>query len=120
MWVYSQSTGSLRHDDALTAVTCYSGAGDCKNQPDAQDQHGKGPIPRGRYQMCQPVNSEHGPYSIPLAPDFDNQMFGRSGFLIHGDSITHPGRASKGCIVAPRSVREEMWVSGDRILEVVE
>ena len=44
---------------------------------------------------------------------------GRSGLLMHGDSKEHPGSASHGCVILPRSVREEVWQSGDRDLEVV-
>lgn len=45
-------------------------------------------------------------------------MCGRSGFLIHGDSIAHTGQASHGCIILPRSVREQIAASGDDELEV--
>ena len=53
-----------------------------------------------------------------LWPDAANQMFGRGDFLLHGDSIEHPGCASKGCIIMPRDVRQQVWQSGDRELQV--
>jgi hypothetical protein len=37
---------------------------------------------------------------------------------MHGDSKEHPGCASQGCIILPRPVREQVWHSGDRELEV--
>ena len=45
-------------------------------------------------------------------------MFGRDGFLIHGDSIVHTGQASQGCIILPRSIREQIAASEDDELEV--
>lgn len=45
-------------------------------------------------------------------------MFGREGFLIHGDSIVHMGQASHGCIILPRSIREQIAASGDDEIEV--
>jgi hypothetical protein len=52
-------------------------------------------------------------------PDRGTETFGRSEFRIHGDSIAHPGMASHGCIILPRAVRDAIWRSGDRALEVV-
>ncbi|HYE46677.1 MAG TPA: hypothetical protein VEA44_12995, partial [Caulobacter sp.] len=53
-------------------------------------------------------------------PDDVHEATGRSAFRIHGDSVRAPGTASKGCIILPRAVREAIWRSGDRDLEVVE
>jgi len=55
-----------------------------------------------------------------LTPDPSNIMYGRAGFLIHGDSTAHFGRASDGCIVMPINVRHTIWASGDRQVEVVQ
>ena len=64
--------------------------------------------------MEKPIDTEtHGPYVIPLKPDPGNQMFGRSGFLCHGDSKKEPGTASLGCIIQNNIVRHGMWESGD-------
>jgi hypothetical protein len=46
-------------------------------------------------------------------------MFGRSGFLMHGDNIRLPGTASEGCIILPRDLREAIWNSADHTLEVI-
>lgn len=119
MWIFEQATGRLLHDNMREAVG-YSGAGDCKNDPTAQDVHNAGPIPRGSYTIGEPVDTvTHGPYVLRLTPDSDNEMCGRSGFLIHGDSVVHPGTASQGCIIMPKMVREKIWRSGDHELEVV-
>ena len=61
-----------------------------------------------------------GPFTLVLAPAPGTETHGRSAFRIHGDSIRLPGTASHGCIILPRPVREAIWASGDRDLEVVE
>lgn len=119
MWTWEQGTGRLLRDGDQVAVG-YSGAGEGKNNPDMQSVHNVGPVPVGRYSIGGPHDTmTHGPYVLPLNPDPANEMFGRSGFLIHGDSVVHPGTASEGCIILGRSTRTEVWESGDRDLEVV-
>lgn len=118
-WAYSQASGKLAHDGADVAFG-YSGAGDGKNNPAMQDAHNVGPIPQGAYTINEPKDTvTHGPYVLPLTPDAENEMFGRAGFLIHGDSVVHPGTASEGCIIVPRAVREQIWASGDTRMTVV-
>lgn len=98
----------------------YSGQPDCKNDPDKCALHDRGPIPPGLYTIEPPRDTEtHGPYVLPLTPNEKNEMYGRSGFLIHGDSVSHPGSASHGCIILPRVVREAIHKSADINLEVV-
>lgn len=119
MWIYEQDKGVLRRLGQVF-TDCYSGAGDGKNDPAMQGVHNRGPIPQGIYMICPPENTEtHGPYVLPLIPDPQNLMFGRAGFLIHGDSVQHPGQASEGCIIASRVARESVWASGDRTLNVI-
>jgi len=125
MWTYIQKTGELLHNGAHVA-TGYSGfndpeAGqDGKNNPDLQSVHEVGPIPVGQYSIGTPVNTlTHGPFVLPLTPNPSNQMFGREGFLIHGDSVVEPGTASRGCIILARSVRNEVAASGDNSLQVI-
>lgn len=119
MWTYAQRTGALTRDDGMIVAVGYSGAGAGKNNPDAQDLHDVGPLPRGHYFIEPPVDTRtHGPFVLWLDPDVDNVMYGRSGFGIHGDSVIHPGMASEGCIVLPRAIREQIWNSGDHRLTV--
>lgn len=118
-WRYRQSTGALSLDGEHVADG-YAGKGDGKNNPDMQDAHNVGPLPRGLYTIGEPCDTQtHGPYVLRLTPDGANEMCGRAGFLIHGDSSSHPGSASEGCIIMPRAVREQIWDSGDRDLEVL-
>lgn len=99
----------------------YSGFANGKNNPVLQDIHNTGPIPVGVYTLKPPIDSPmHGDYAIPLEPVVTNQMFGRSLFLIHGDSRVHPGDASRGCIIVAYKVRVAMWESNDHVLKVIE
>lgn len=119
-WTYAQKTGDLEQDGRHVA-TGYSGTGDGKNNPNMQDVRNVGPIPEGDWTIGgPPINTEnHGPYVLLLNPTAETETFGRSGFLMHGDSKEHPGGASEGCVILPRAVREKVWTSGDRDLKVV-
>jgi hypothetical protein len=120
LWRYVQTTGQMLSPSASLLVVCYSGKGIGRNNPTMQAVHDIGPIPRGLYTMKEPEDTvEHGPAVIWLIPNPANEMFGRFGFGIHGDSIPHPGNASDGCIIEPRTDRLQMWDSGDHDLEVV-
>jgi hypothetical protein len=126
MWKYEQSTGNLYQPDDTLLATGYSGGNEGENpegvnNPSMQNIKRVGPIPVGFYTFGEVVLKSHlGPFAIPLMPDKDNEMFGRSGFYMHGDhDDTHPPQsASEGCIIVPRAVREEVYASLDRILQV--
>jgi hypothetical protein len=119
MWTYEQFTGRILQNDRLVGVG-YAGSPQGKDNPDMQDVAQTGPLPRGLYTIEAPQNSPHtGPFTLDLTPDPGNKMFGRSEFRIHGDSIEHPGTASEGCIIMARSIREQIWTSGDHELHVV-
>ena len=119
MWRYYQSTGELEHDGEHVA-SGYAGADAGKNNPQAQTEHNVGPLPRGEYTIGAPSDTKtHGPYVLHLTPDPTNEMFGRAGFLIHGDSMVNPGTASEGCMIFSRTVREQVWESGDHRLQVL-
>jgi len=119
MWTYGQMTGSLRGSTIGIIARGYAGAGAGKNNPDMDHVPNTGPLPRGKYTIGRPYNSSHSPYTLRLTPDPKNVMHGRSGFLIHGDSIANPGTASQGCIILPRAVRQKIFESGDHDLQVV-
>lgn len=119
-WVYEQLTGRLSLDGGSIIAIGYSGAGAGKNNPTEENMQNVGPIPEGLYDIEEPFDSPtHGPFALRLLPDTGNVMFGRSGFLIHGDSIERPGEASEGCIILPRIARQDIWDSGDHVLQVV-
>lgn len=118
-WIYRQRTGELLRDQTYVA-TGYAGRDKGKNNPLMQDVPNTGPLPCGWYTLEAPVDTKtHGPYVLWLEPDKENQMFGRSAFGIHGDSVRDPGTASEGCMIFPRWARQKMWESGDHRLQVI-
>lgn len=119
-WTYSQSTGELKHDGVVVNRHGYSGAGSGKNNPAMQSVANVGPIPQGTYTIgAARANMSRGRWTMPLLPNSGTNTFGRTGLLIHADSIHHPGEASTGCIILPPPVRHNIATSTDRKLEVV-
>ncbi len=117
-WIYSQSTGYLTHNGVHIA-TGYSGNGEGKNNPAMQNVPNEGPCPQGSYQIGAPKDDPNvGPFAMPLTPEPGTDTFGRFAFMIHGDSIVHPGTASEGCIIMLRDARNQIWQSGDHELVV--
>lgn len=101
-------------------ATGWSGRLAGKNNPVLEPAHNIGPIPRGTYAIGAPENYPHtGPYSLPLTPGADNQMFGRAAFLIHGAARVNPELSSEGCIILAPDARVAIWQSGDHELVVV-
>ena len=117
-WTYSQSTGHMSHNGQLVGIG-YSGHDDGKNNPSMQTVPNVGPIPQGQYSIGAPRDSDKvGPFALPLDPMAGTNTFGRSAFMIHGDSIVHPGTASEGCIIILRDVRNQIAASNDPALIV--
>jgi hypothetical protein len=121
--IYEQATGRMLisqngHYDTLAVGYSGSLSRHARNDPDQQCVVRAGPVPRGLYRIGAPEIGPS-PYSLRLAPDPSNDMCGRSGFLIHGDSISHPGDASDGCIILTRRERETIVASGLKNLVVV-
>jgi hypothetical protein len=139
VWTIHQRNGLLEDFKGFRHGCGYAGHGEGKNNPILQDiragcrcingwvpiegltENDWGPLPRGIYTMQEPVDTpSHGPYVLWLTPDPANEMFHRSGFGIHGDSLEHPGLASEGCFCVPRATRELMWGSNDHKIQVIE
>ena len=119
-WTYVIDSGRMYTDSGDLLGVGYSGDPEHKNNPAAQSLADQGPIPTGVYTIGEPEDTaDHGPFVLPLTPDPTNEMYGRSAFLIHGDRIGAPGTASKGCIILARDVRNDVWQSGDRTLDVI-
>jgi len=136
-WEYSQSTGNLTYvDDYNNNRTPtdegYSGTGAGLNNPDRQDERNIGPVPRGMYTIGpqenyivdrDPDRIENDNYtlwgSMPLIPDSDTELHGRSGFMIHGDNQAGNNTASQGCPVFGPKTRNRITNSGDNRLRVV-
>lgn len=119
MYVYSQSKGEMRDVANDLVGLGYSGFAQGKNNPNLQAQANIGPIPQGGYSMGDLFHSDaDGPDCIRLTPDPETMTFGRSGFLIHGDSLEHAGSASHGCIILSHRARLILGTSSDRRLYV--
>jgi hypothetical protein len=98
----------------------YSGSGGGKNNSAAQELKSLGPIPIGNYKIGAAfTHKTKGPVCMRLTPAKTNNMFGRRGFMIHGDSIARPGTASTGCIILARFVRQLIDKSKDKDLQVI-
>ena len=106
------------------AADGYSGHGVGVNCPEMQDESMVGPLPRGKYTVMPAVtHPKLGPVAMALVPDFENVMYGRSAFFIHGDNNRGDRSASEGCIILPRAVRNviaQTVSGGHNRLEVVE
>lgn len=119
MWTFERAKGKLIAPTG-TEFTAYSGHGVGVNNPALESVHDVGPIPSGLWDIGTPFNdAQHGPYAMHLTPHSNTNTFGRDGFLCHGDSITHPGQASLGCVIAAHDVRVMIWTSGDHVLRVI-
>ena len=119
MYTYHQLNDALTRNGTLL-LTGYAGHGVGLNNPALENQHDIGPLPRGRYRMTALIDSPHtGLATIILDPEPANQMFGRSGFRIHGDNAANNHTASDGCIIGGHAAdRAQIWKSGDHDLTV--
>jgi hypothetical protein len=126
LWEYSQSQGTLWYfppeGGAATLISTggYAGNGVYLNDGTAQGRSREGPLPVGTYTIeDQRFSRNTGAAAMPLTPDPGNNTFGRSSFQIHGDNGRGDRSASEGCIIKPRSVRDLIQQSTDRVLRVV-
>lgn len=122
MFTFVQRNGGWYSPSGVLIGHGYSGfPPDGVNNPKMQGVRGVGPIPQGMWHTDgNPYDSDTtGLYSIKLVPMPGTNVFGRGSFRMHGDLLFHPGFASHGCIVLPRSFREGFWDSGDHQIHVV-
>lgn len=117
MFVYNQ-TGRLTFNG--NQYWAYSGFSDGKNNHAMENIADIGPIPCGDWEIIRwdDHHAEKGPQVAVLRPVGHN-AFGRTAFLIHGDSIENPGKASHGCIITLRTTRDLLRASGIRQLKVI-
>ena len=125
MYVYEIASGKLYSANGNLISEGYSGSEEAKNNPAAVQEVAKGPIPPGLYtmSMIRDVNGQPCDYEdkkkpvIRLIPDRTNEMYGRSGFLIHGDNTDHT--ASEGCVIMDYPTRVYLASGADNRLEVI-
>jgi len=115
-WIYEVNKNAFYHNGNFEFYGLYAGAPGYENNTKYECVRDKGPLPRGRYRIVG-VPFKHkkaGPFTLRLEPLPGNNMCGRAGFLIHGDSSRHPGTASNGCIILAPHFRRVIWDSLDK------
>ncbi|WP_416261639.1 tlde1 domain-containing protein [Gibbsiella quercinecans] len=120
-WVYKVSSRSFYLNGTYQFSTRYSGRPGYKDNSANECVKGNGPLPRGKYTIGAPfAHPKTRAWTMRLTPNASNNMCGRDGFMIHGDSSRHPGEASDGCIIVDLSGRKAIAASGDTSLTVEE
>lgn len=125
-WIYEQGTGRFLHrngDRTRLVAIGYAGAPPCLNDPAKDHVRQCGPIPKGSYRLRVLKHPRFAAPAIFCDPFESNEMFGRSGFYIHGDNRHGDRTASTGCIILSRLVRSKVADAisrGDGRLDVVE
>lgn len=119
-WTYNVRLKTFKHNGAYRLSALYPGAPGYKDNPTHECVKDLGPIPKGKYKIVGiPFTHERaGKFTLRLESDKSNNMCGRNGFLIHGESRDHPGEASNGCIVLEPDFRKAIWNSMDKELIV--
>ena len=119
MWTFSYR-GSIWRDDGPKSGA-YSGHGDALNNAAYQSAEGLGPIPVGQYRIGTFFDHPRlGPCVAHLTPVNNTNVYGRSGFFIHGDNVAMDHSASDGCIIVNRAIRTAIRASDDTNLTVTE
>jgi hypothetical protein len=117
MFIYEQETGRFYHAKLLSIG--YAGHGEGINNGSLQHKRDVGPIPAGDWKIGANPISAPTVTTLTLEPEPATKTFGRSGFLIHGDSAGGTKAASRGCIVLPRHVRLQVAGATDKRLLVI-
>lgn len=119
-WIYEVKSKSFYLNEKFKFKARYAGAPGYKDDTKYECVQNKGPLPRGKYRIVGKPFRHHkaGRFTLRLEPYASNNMCGRGGFLIHGDSTEHIGEASNGCIVANPGDRMAIWDSMDKELIV--
>ena len=121
MWTYQQSTGNLTDPYGKVIGVGYAGHGPGIDNPADEEIRNIGPLPTGKYTIGPFYDDPHGkgPLVAHLIPDPANEMYGRSGMMIHGDTAAHNQTASEGCIVLAHNLRAAIASSLDDDLLVI-
>jgi len=119
MWKYEQSTGKMFQPDGEFFALGYAGHKEGLNNGAKESTPDVGPIPKGLWQIGPAfTHAKAGPVTMRLTMQ-KGSLFGRSGFLIHGDNPNGDRSASNGCIILPRWARLKISESPVKSLLVV-
>ncbi|MDT3563578.1 DUF2778 domain-containing protein [Cronobacter malonaticus] len=118
-WVYKVSVNKFYLNGTYQFDAEYSGRPGYWNDSANECISNRGPLPRGTYTIGPAFNHPRTrAYTMRLTPYIENQMCGRDGFMIHGNSGAHPTQASDGCIILNLQGRMAINDSSDKILVV--
>lgn len=105
VWRYTIATGVMDNGLGQTFFG-YAGKGMWMNDPGSIREKNLGPLPVGSYAIGSPrLHPRLGPLAFRLDPIPGTEMYGRSGFFIHGDNARGDHSASSGCIILNRMAR---------------
>lgn len=97
----------------------YCGTGIGRNNPAMCSVKNVGPIPVGFHEIGMPYHHpKEGVLTMNLTPQPATNTFGRGAFHIHGNNSRND--ASHGCIILDEPIREQIAVSGEKYLTVLE
>lgn len=115
-WTYNVMMKTFKRNGEYKFSALYAGAPGYKDNPEYECLRDRGPLPRGKYRITGVpfTHKKAGRFTLRLEPDKGNNMCNRSSFLIHGESQTHPGEASNGCIILDPRFRKAIWDSKDK------
>ncbi len=112
---YANKIGEFTNGRNGKKYSAYSGDCDHYNDENSMKLKFKGPLPIGKWEVTK-IESHKGPFTARLQPCPGTEVYGRDGFLIHGDNAKMNLTASQGCIVVEKDCREHIQ-QGD-LLEV--
>ena len=121
-WTFEIPTGRYFNPSGAYVSTGYAGNGPDKDNVDSEAIVGQGPLPEATYAMGKWFDDpEKGPIVCHLTPLPGSEMYDRDAlsFMIHGDSLRHPGWASDGCCVADHPTRLAMSTSPCQFIRTV-
>lgn len=108
-WEYEVATRKFSLNGTYQFSARYSGRPGYYDDSTKECVAGKGPIPRGVYTIGKPfTHPKTKAWTMRLTPGINNNMCGRDSFMIHGDSQSHPGEASDGCIIVILANRKKI------------
>lgn len=116
--MFAQGTGILSYASEPVGKG-YSGHGEGLNNPKMQMVHGVGPLPRGLWEIGHFFDDKHLGVVVAALKPTSQDLFGRSGFFIHGDNKSMNHTASDGCIILSRALREAIRDSQEKYIEVI-